>query len=104
MVRGISRRFPARYIISDTDIEVGAAKYREMRRKGETVFPPAIVLDRGTSFSIPSRDVDREIPCRFMVPRSDKKPKAVFMHIHGGGFVLGSELESGIEKCSVLEC
>ncbi|KAL8836138.1 MAG: hypothetical protein Q9170_003031 [Blastenia crenularia] len=73
--------------------EVGAAKYRAMRNNGETIFPPAVLLDRGKSFSIPSREEGREIPCRMMVPEG-KEPKAVFMYIHGGGFVLSSETET----------
>ncbi|KAL8923098.1 MAG: hypothetical protein Q9208_004782 [Pyrenodesmia sp. 3 TL-2023] len=74
--------------------QVGAAKYREMWAKGETVFPPAVVLDRGKSFSIPSRDKGMEIPCRALVPENGRDAKAVYMHIHGGGWVLSSEKDN----------
>ncbi|KAI4258631.1 MAG: hypothetical protein L6R42_004991 [Xanthoria sp. 1 TBL-2021] len=74
--------------------EVGAAKYREMRARGETVFPQAVVLDRGRNFSIPSREGEREIPCPVMTHENGIEAKAVFMHIHGGGFVVSSEKET----------
>ncbi|KAL8650823.1 MAG: hypothetical protein Q9226_004981 [Calogaya cf. arnoldii] len=73
--------------------EVGDPKYREMRAKGETALPEAIILERGRDISIPSREDNREIPCRVMVPENGVEAKAVFMHIHGGGFVLSSEKE-----------
>lgn len=76
---------------ADISIQVGAAKYRDMRKKGETVFPVAILLDRCTSFSIPSREQDREIPCRLITPEGGRKTKAIFMYIHGGGWVLSDE-------------
>ncbi|KAL9005185.1 MAG: hypothetical protein Q9188_002021 [Gyalolechia gomerana] len=71
--------------------QVGAAKYRDMSVKGQTVFPPPVVLDRGHPFSIPSREQGREIPCRVMRPKDGKEPVALFMYIHGGGWVLSSE-------------
>lgn len=73
--------------------EVGAANYREMRARGETVFPQAVVLDRGRNFSIPSREGEIFIPCRVMTPENGIEAKAVFMHIHDGVFVLSSEKE-----------
>ena len=73
--------------------DVGAAKYRAMRANGETVFPRPIVLDRGRNSAIPSREHGRDIPCRVMTPETGVAAEAVFMHIHGGGFVLSSEKE-----------
>lgn len=64
-----------------------------MLAKGEAALPEAIVLDRGRDISIPSREGGVEIPCRVMVPENWVEAKAVFMHIHGGGFVLSSEKE-----------
>ncbi len=37
---------------------------------------------------MPSRDPERSIPCRILRPTNDKPVKAVFLHIHGGGWVL----------------
>lgn len=52
--------------------------------------PPAQVLDSGKNITLPSRDPGRQIPCRVFEPASGK-PKGVFYHIHGGGWVLQSE-------------
>lgn len=90
MVRGISRSLilESRRL---TMTKVGAARYREMKERGDTPFPAQTVLERGKALMIPSRDPDRYIPCRVMVPEDGKQVKAVFMHIHGGGWVIGSE-------------
>ncbi|KAI1626761.1 Alpha/Beta hydrolase protein [Exophiala viscosa] len=71
--------------------EVGAEKYRQMRAAGETPFPKATFLDSAEDFTIPSRDAGRSIPCRILKPQHGGKPKALFMHIHGGGWVLQDE-------------
>ncbi|MCJ1478692.1 hypothetical protein MMC13_007373 [Lambiella insularis] len=73
--------------------EVGAEKYRALRREGETSFPVPMVLDSGKPFSIPSREAGRDIPCRIMMPEGESSVKGVYMHIHGGGWVLQSEAE-----------
>jgi len=70
--------------------EVGPEKYRQMRWNGETPLPKPIVLESGKNIKLPSRDSGREIPCRVFEP-SNGKPKGVFYHIHGGGWVLQSE-------------
>lgn len=79
------------FVHTDRRIEVGAAKYREMQAKGQTMMPLSVVLDRGESFAIPSKEKGREIPCRIMKPKSGKDARAIFMYIHGGGWVLSSE-------------
>ena len=61
-----------------------------MRLKGETVFPAPTLLDSAKSFTVPSRDKGRDIPCRLMLPESGQS-KGVFYHIHGGGWTLGGE-------------
>jgi len=72
--------------------EVGAERYREMRAAGETPLPKARHLESAEDFSIPSRDAGRTIPARILRPQSQTaKPKAVFLHIHGGGWVLQDE-------------
>lgn len=67
--------------------EVGAPKYRKMRAAGETPLPAATYLDSAEDFDIPSRDSGRKIPCRILRPQQGEV-KGVFMHIHGGGWVL----------------
>lgn len=71
--------------------EVGAAKYREMRARGETPLPPATLLDSAEQTSIPSRDSGRDIPIRILKPTNGKSVTGVYLHIHGGGWVLQSE-------------
>lgn len=71
--------------------QVGAPKYREMRAAGETPLPAATHLPSATSTTIPSRDSDRSIPCRILKPQDGRSPVGVFLHIHGGGWVLQDE-------------
>lgn len=71
--------------------EVGAEKYRKMRWNGETPMPRPTVLEHGKNITLPSREKGRHLTARVFTPQSGAKPKAVFMHIHGGGWVLQSE-------------
>lgn len=71
--------------------QVGAEKYRQMRWNGETPLPKPVVIESGKNTSVPSREKGRSIPCRAFVPSSGAA-KGVFYHIHGGGWVLQSEL------------
>ncbi|KAF2841410.1 esterase/lipase/thioesterase [Patellaria atrata CBS 101060] len=61
-----------------------------MRWNGETPLPKPTVLEEGVNFDIPSREAERHIPCRMFKP-SDGRVKGLFLHIHGGGWVLQSE-------------
>ena len=74
-------------------MQVGASKYRQMRVNGETAFPAPVILPQGKNTSIPSREPGRDIPCRLMFPENKEPVKGVYMHIHGGGWVLSSEKE-----------
>jgi acetyl esterase/lipase len=74
-------------------MQVGAEKYRQMRVNGETPFPPRVVVESGKPFSIPSRDAGRKIPCRVLRPEPGGPVKGVYLHIHGGGWVLQTEQE-----------
>ncbi|KAJ9650992.1 hypothetical protein H2198_009707 [Neophaeococcomyces mojaviensis] len=76
--------------------QVGAAKYREMRARGETPLPAATLLDSAEATTIPSRDSGREIPCRILKPTNGKPVTGVYMHIHGGGWVLQTEASQDI--------
>lgn len=68
-----------------------------MRWEGKSALPAPKVLPQGVNFIIPSREPGRDIPCRVLYPSSRtteserKKCKGVFLHIHGGGWVLGDE-------------
>jgi acetyl esterase/lipase len=70
--------------------QVGAEKYRRMREAGETPLPAPVLLEGGKDINLPSRDPNRQIPCRVFQP-SNGKPKGVFYHIHGGGWVLQTQ-------------
>ncbi|KAF2142813.1 uncharacterized protein K452DRAFT_269286 [Aplosporella prunicola CBS 121167] len=84
--------------------EVGAEKYRQMRWNGETPLPKPKVIESGEDFNIPSRDSGREIPCRMFKP-ADGQVKGVFMHIHGGGWVLQDiNYQDGLLKFHADNC
>ena len=77
---------------------VGAAEFRRRRNAGETRWPMPKHLDSATSFEIPSREPGRSIPCRLLKPQnsstnssSSNPVRGVYMHIHGGGWVLADE-------------
>lgn len=76
--------------------DVGAAKVREMTENGETPLPVTVFLSSGHSVTIPSRDPSRTIPCRLFYPNDvtiKAACKGIILHIHGGGWVIGSERE-----------
>ncbi|EME43335.1 hypothetical protein DOTSEDRAFT_80769 [Dothistroma septosporum NZE10] len=70
--------------------QVGAEKYRQMRWNGETPLPKPVVLESGKDGKIPSREAGRDIPTRTFEPEHGKS-KGLFLHIHGGGWVLQTE-------------
>ena len=52
----------------------------------------ATLLETAEQTSRPSRDPGRRIPCRVLCPQKyGSTIKAVYMHVHGGGWVLQSE-------------
>ena len=59
-----------------------------MRDAGETPLPKTVYLDSAKDMEVPSRDPARTIPCRILRPRTTHAIKVVFLHIHGGGWVL----------------
>ena len=71
--------------------EVGAAKYRQMHEKGETWFPLPTYLPGARDSCLPSRESGREIPLRIYAPDNGQPSQGVFLHAHGGGFVLASQ-------------
>jgi acetyl esterase len=65
---------------------VGAETTREARRQGRGPFPPAIKSPRARTITIPGRD-GNAIPLRIIAP---DRPRGVYLHLHGGGWVLGA--------------
>ena len=66
--------------------EVGAETVRESRRLGTGAFPAPIYSPRAATRLIPGADGHR-VPVRVLAPQS---PKGIYLHIHGGGWVLGA--------------
>ena len=64
----------------------GAANFREMRRRGEGPFPAAVLSPRARTIVITGKD-GNEIPLRVITPAAP--PRGIYIHIHGGGWVLG---------------
>lgn len=65
---------------------VGAERTREARRQGRGPFPAPVKSPRARTIGIPGRD-GNEIPLRIIAP---DQPRGVYLHVHGGGWVLGS--------------
>ncbi|KAK0666409.1 Alpha/Beta hydrolase protein [Cercophora samala] len=70
--------------------EVGPVRFRQMRENGETGFAAPVYLPTAKDIPIPSRDPGRDIAVRVYTPDNGQPSKGLFLHIHGGGFVLGT--------------
>ncbi len=64
---------------------VGAENARQGRRQGRGPFPAPEFSARARTITITGRD-GNEIPLRVIAP---DQPRGVYLHIHGGGWVLG---------------
>ncbi len=65
---------------------IGPAVTREARRQGRGPFPAPVLSPRARTETIPGRDGD-DIALRIIEPQ---QIDGVYLHIHGGGWVLGS--------------
>lgn len=65
---------------------LSAAVVRENRRLGRGPFPPVVLSPRARTIVIQGRD-GNEIPLRVIAP--NHAPRGVYLHCHGGGWVLG---------------
>jgi acetyl esterase/lipase len=72
--------------------DIGAPEARRNRKEGRSAFPAPVFLASAKQEAIPSRDAGRTIPCRSFRPQNGNKPRALFYHIHGGGWVLSDEM------------
>jgi acetyl esterase/lipase len=66
--------------------EVGAQTVRDSRARGEGPFPPAPKSARARTITIKGNG-GGTIPLRIVAPEN---PRGVYLHIHGGGMVLGA--------------
>ncbi|HTQ33027.1 MAG TPA: alpha/beta hydrolase [Stellaceae bacterium] len=64
----------------------GPAAFRAARRRGEGPFPAPVMSERARTQMITGKD-GKPIPLRIIAPSG--KPRGVYLHIHGGGWVLG---------------
>jgi acetyl esterase len=64
---------------------MGAETFRAARRRGEGPFPAPVMSGRARTITIIGKD-GNEIPLRVIAPAN---PKGIYLHIHGGGWVLG---------------
>ena len=71
--------------------EVGAPVVRELRLKGGSVFPPPVFSPRAKTIAVPGPA--GPVSCRVITPEAAGAPapsRGVYLHIHGGGWVLGA--------------
>lgn len=66
--------------------DVGAQKVRDARARGEGAFPLAPKSERARTLHIEGKN-GHKVPLRIIAPEN---PKGVYLHIHGGGWVLGA--------------
>src|SRR5262244_1947791 len=64
----------------------GAETFRAMRRRGEGPFPAPVMSPRARTITITGRD-GNTIALRVIAPAAP--PRGVYLHLHGGGWVLG---------------
>jgi acetyl esterase/lipase len=65
---------------------VGAQAMRAARRRGEGPFPAPVMSSRARTLTITGKD-GNEIFLRVIAP---PQPRGIYLHLHGGGWVLGS--------------
>jgi acetyl esterase len=64
----------------------GPAAFRALRRRGEGPFPAPVMSPRARTIAIAGKD-GNQIPLRVIAPEA--APRGVYLHLHGGGWVLG---------------
>lgn len=75
--------------------EIGAAEYREREAVGKLGFPAYNLLSRAGEMVIGADESSHpgsvNVQCRIIDPVPESGPRrGIFLHIHGGGLVLGS--------------
>jgi acetyl esterase len=79
----LERRLAAEPRLSD----IGPVEARRRRRAGEAAFPPPpVFLDEAEDREI----AGRAGPIRLRVVRPERDPAGLYLHLHGGGWVLGN--------------
>ncbi|KAK5626761.1 hypothetical protein RRF57_002476 [Xylaria bambusicola] len=70
--------------------EIGAPKFRELIEEGGFGGLKPATLPEAQEFEVPSREPGRTVPVRMYKPDNGEPTKGIMLHIHGGGFCLGS--------------
>ena len=65
---------------------IGAQAMRAARRRGEGPFPAPVFSSRARTMTIAGKDGNK-IPLRVIEPA--QSPRGIYLHLHGGGWVLG---------------
>ncbi len=78
---------------------VPVAELRTARERGESIFGPFRVSDRSVERQIPGPE--GTVGVRQIVPLSE--PRAVLLHLHGGGWVLGSPREQDARHVALAD-
>jgi acetyl esterase/lipase len=66
--------------------DIGAQVARDARARGDGPFPAPVLSERARNIEIEGKG-GHKIPLRIIAPEN---PTGVYLHIHGGGWVLGS--------------
>jgi acetyl esterase/lipase len=64
---------------------VGAEATRQARRRGDGPFPAPVISPRARMIEVTGKE-GKTVPLRVIKPAN---PRGVYLHIHGGGWVLG---------------
>ena len=78
---------------------VPPAVARQARREGRSVFPPLEFLPQAREITVPTRRC--EIRLRVLAPEDEAV--GIYLHIHGGGWVLGECDEQDVRLWSLVE-
>lgn len=79
--------------------EVGAATFRQMVNEGKTQFPVPTLLPNAQDTTVPSREPGRDISVRVYKPDDGKPSRGIFLYLHGGEFVMGTQKELVFPTC-----
>jgi acetyl esterase/lipase len=72
---------------------------RQARREGRSIFPPLEFLPQAQDIAVPTRN--GELRLRVLAPEGEAA--GIYLHIHGGGWVLGECDEQDVRLWSLVE-
>ncbi|KAI1358096.1 acetyl esterase [Xylaria arbuscula] len=70
--------------------DMGAVKFRQLVEDGGFGGLKPVTLPEAQEVEIPSRESGRNIPVRVYKPDNGEPSKGVVLHMHGGGYTIGS--------------